>query len=152
MGQLWLQVGAALFDIPNVTTFSGGTEATAFNPRAVAAMRRAGFEIKQMDESSNPLYQVSIGTQLPRMELFSKAYHHEANPQKAFAAIMVCTDADEKCPIVLGADGRFAIPFEDPKAFDGTDREAQAYDERCRQIGREMLYVMYTVNDQRLGG
>ena len=47
--------------------------------------------------------------------------------------------------MVLGAAERIAITYEDPKAFDGTDREAEAYDERCRQIAREMLYVFSLV-------
>ena len=45
------------------------------------------------------------------------------------------------CPIVAGADFRIALPFEDPKAFDDTPLESEKYTERCRQIGREMLYV-----------
>ena len=60
---------------------------------------------------------------------------------EAFAALMVCADADEACPFVPGADARFAIPFEDPKAFDGTDLEAAMYDERCRQIATELFFV-----------
>ncbi len=58
---------------------------------------------------------------------------------------MVCSDAHETCPVVRGAAARFAIPYEDPKAFDGTKRESRAYDERCRQIAREMLYVFSRV-------
>ncbi len=36
-GQIWAATAAAYYDIPNVKTYSGGTEATAFNERAVAA-------------------------------------------------------------------------------------------------------------------
>ena len=42
---------------------------------------------------------------------------------------------------MFGAAERIAIPFDDPKEFDGTEREAAAYDERCAQIAREMLFV-----------
>jgi hypothetical protein len=42
---------------------------------------------------------------------------------------------------VFGAEARIAIPYDDPKAADGTEGEARAYDERCRQIAREMLWV-----------
>jgi hypothetical protein len=59
---------------------------------------------------------------------------------------MTCSAADKACPIVFGADARIAIPFDDPKAFDGTDQEAAKYDERCRQIAREMLYVFSRVD------
>lgn len=42
---------------------------------------------------------------------------------------------------MFGADARIAIPYDDPKASDGTEHEAQTYDERCRQIAREKLYA-----------
>jgi hypothetical protein len=47
--------------------------------------------------------------------------------------------------MVRGAEERIAITYEDPKSFDGTEREAEAYDERCRQIAREMLFVFSQV-------
>ncbi|MCA9045843.1 MAG: protein-tyrosine-phosphatase, partial [Planctomycetaceae bacterium] len=34
--QIWAATAAAYYGIENVRTFSGGTEATAFNPRAIA--------------------------------------------------------------------------------------------------------------------
>ena len=58
---------------------------------------------------------------------------------------MTCSSADKACPLVKGAIQRIAIPFVDPKAFDGTELEAKKYDERCRQICREMLYVFSKV-------
>src|SRR5689334_7244117 len=45
IAQIWAQTAAHYYGIANVETFSGGTEATAFNPRAVKAMQEAGFEI-----------------------------------------------------------------------------------------------------------
>ncbi len=142
MGQLWLKAAAAFYNIGQVETFSGGTEATAFNPRAVAAMQKAGFELKKLDETDNPKYEASMGPTFEKLVLFSKKYSHTANPSSNFAAIMVCTEADAACPLVAGADGRYAIPYEDPKSFDGTDTETQAYDERSRQIAREMFFLM----------
>ena len=49
--------------------------------------------------------------------------------------------ADKQCPFVPGAALRIGLPFDDPKAFDNTPREAAMYDERCQQIARELLYV-----------
>lgn len=57
-------------------------------------------------------------------------------------AMMCCADASEKCPIVEGASARIPLHYVDPKAFDGTEREAAAYDERCLQIAQEMFYVI----------
>ncbi len=145
IGQLWLKAAAEWYGVEGVHAFSGGTEATAFHPNAVAAMRRAGFRIEKMSEGTNPEYKASLGGKRLKMLLFSKKYDHPANPESGFAAIMVCSEADAGCPFVAGADGRFALPFEDPKISDGSPYEAQAYDERCRQIGREMFFVMKNV-------
>jgi arsenate reductase len=76
------------------------------------------------------------------MTCFSKPYDNDPNPKSAFGAVMVCTDADEACPFVPGAEFRLAVPFVDPKVSDNTPEEAATYDERCAQIAREMLYAM----------
>jgi len=141
ISQLWAQTAAAIFGLEGVETFSGGTEATAFNPRAVAAMRRAGFEIEAETGKANPVYRVSYGPSAPRMEAFSKTYRNAPNPRSGFAAIMTCSQADKNCPTVEGAAFRVAVPYEDPKAFDGTSKEREAYDERVAQISRELLFV-----------
>ena len=146
LGQMWLAVGADFFGLPTLATYSGGTEATAFNPRAVAALQRIGFEIKSENQAaSNPNYAVKWSNEMSPYLAFSTRYDAPPNPQKNFAAVMVCTDADEKCPLVLGMDLRLALPFEDPKAFDDTDLESQKYDERCEQIAREFLFVLRQV-------
>jgi hypothetical protein len=145
MSQLWAQTAAHYFSVPGVETFSGGTEATAFNPRAVAALQRAGFSIALFTDGMNPVYEVSWAPEMEPMEAFSKVYDQPPNPTEGFAAVLTCSSADAACPIVFGADERIAIPFDDPKAFDGTDREAEMYDERCAQIAREMLYVFSRV-------
>ena len=146
MGQLWLGVGADYYGLPSINTFSGGTEATAFNPRAVQACQRVGFDIRsQNTDTSNPIYSIQWAIGQPRYIAFSKKYDTAPNPTEKFGAIMVCTSADEGCPVIAGCDFRFSLPFDDPKAFDDTDLEATKYDERCRQIGREMLYALSEV-------
>ncbi|MEM9671082.1 MAG: hypothetical protein ACFB15_14955 [Cyclobacteriaceae bacterium] len=60
-----------------------------------------------------------------------------------FAAVIVCSDADEACPFNPEADARFFFPYEDPKQHDNTPQESKQYDERFRQIAREMLYVIH---------
>ena len=143
LSQVWAQVGADVAGVKGIQTFSGGTEATACNPRTVAAMQRAGFEVVQQDTihgETNPTYLVSTG--LTDMACFSKKYGDESNPSEGFGAVMTCSSADRSCPLVYGADARFAIPYVDPKVSDGTDSEAATYDARLEQIGTEMLYLM----------
>jgi len=141
LSQVWARTAAAHYGVANVESFSGGTEATAFNPRAVAALRRAGFEIPDVPAIGNPKYEVKWHAAATPMVCFSKKYDQSLNPASGFAAVMTCTQADQACPVVAGADVRIAIPYEDPKAFDDTPDEQRMYDERTAQIARELLYV-----------
>lgn len=145
IGQIWAQTAAEYYGIPNIKCYSGGTEATAFNPRAVKSLQKAGFEIEKKDDSDNPVYLVNYSDEGEPVECFSKVYSDKYNPQKDFAAIMTCSDADANCPVVFGAEARFPIHYEDPKEFDGTDLEEEKYDERVEQIGREMLLLFEVV-------
>ncbi len=145
VGQIWAAVAAAHFGIDGVRTHSGGTEVTAFNPRAVAALERAGFEITAPG-GDNPRYRVAFSEDEPAVECFSKTYDDAHNPADGFTAIMTCSDADEACPVVQGASARLAIRYDDPKVADGTPGEAALYDARCRQIATEMLYAFSRVS------
>ncbi len=142
-GQVWAATAAYFFGLDNIATFSGGTGSTAFNPRAVEAFKRTGFEVSILDENNgNPEYSFKGGDELVIQPLFSKKYNDPPNPASDFTAIMVCSQADEACPFVPGASARFAITYDDPKIFDGTVQESEKYDERCRQIAREIFYTM----------
>ncbi|WP_437188466.1 low molecular weight phosphatase family protein [Planctomicrobium sp. SH668] len=144
-GQIWGAVAANHYGIANVTTFSGGTEATACNPRTIAALKRVGFSVQSEASIQNPRYEISYSDEFPAQVCFSKKYDDPRNPQSDFIAVMTCSDADEKCPIVRGASKRIAIRYDDPKIADDTPEEASRYDERCQQIAREMLYAFSLV-------
>lgn len=145
LSQIWAKVAAEKYGLGAlVQTYSGGTEATAFNPRAVAAIERAGLTVKNPG-GNNPKYEVLYSDMIEPMICFSKRYDDNVNPQSDFAAIMTCDDADANCPVVLGASARIPIKYVDPKISDGTDAEAQTYDERCLQIATEMMYVFSQV-------
>ena len=139
ISQIWSATAAYYYGLKEAQHFSGGTEATAFNPRAIAAMRRAGFQI-EAPEAVNPHCKVSFANDAAPIVCFSKTFDDPFNPVKGFAAIMTCSDADQNCPFVPGAEKRFALTYEDPKVADDTPAEEAKYDERVRQIGREILY------------
>lgn len=142
--QIWAKVMAKYLGLDNLETYSGGTEATAFNPRAVAAIERAGFMVENPG-GNNPHYKIFFDENEKPLICFSKTFDDTYNPQKGFAAIMTCSDADENCPVVPGAEKRFSIPYVDPKESDGTSHEAETYDKRCRQIATEMYCLMSEV-------
>lgn len=146
MSQVWAMTAAHHYGIgEQFRSYSGGTEATAFNENAIAALERAGFKINNPG-GENPHVMLSAGNQIPEMECFSKTYDDIFNPASDFAAVMTCSDADKNCPIVPGAEERFSIPYVDPKVSDGTPEKASTYDTRCAQIGREMFYLMSQIN------
>ena len=74
-GQIWLQMAAAYFKIELVKAYSGGTEETAFNPRAVVALQRAGFAVKK-GTGVNPKYKISSDLHTLDIVSFSKKCDH----------------------------------------------------------------------------
>jgi len=145
MSQIWSATAAAYYGIgQDINTYSGGTETTAFNPRAVAAIKRAGFKVENPG-GDNPHYQVTYVDNGQVMECFSKKYDDTANPSENFVAVMTCSEADKNCPAIPGASLRVPIPYVDPKESDGTENESAIYDERTRQIATEMFYMMSQV-------
>lgn len=139
-GQIWAAVAADYYGIKNVHTFSGGTEATAFNPNAINALISSGFEISSETTENNPKYKVRFGEN-ESTTCFSKVYDDEVNPKSNFAAIMTCSDAEENCPFIPGVELRIGTTYDDPKAFDGTPQQEEKYVERSNQIALECLYV-----------
>jgi protein-tyrosine-phosphatase len=141
MSQIWAQAATFYFGIPDVRLYSGGTEVSAFHPNAIHVMTGAGFRLTSDGSRKNPVYQVRYAADQPAISVFSKRFDHELNPQENFCAVMTCTDADKNCPYIPGAIHRIPIIYEDPKKYDLTEKESQAYAERCFQIGLEMFYV-----------
>ncbi|MHC5540464.1 low molecular weight phosphatase family protein [Singulisphaera rosea] len=155
LGATMGNVAAAYYGMPEVRFHSGGTAPTAFNGRTVEALKAIGVEIEPTgkdaprgdQQTANPIYRVRWGTPSaaePTYESieYSKHYDDPANPQRGFAALMVCSEADSGCPIVKGATLRVSMPYLDPKIFDDGAYEAAKYAERRDDMGRLMLAVM----------
>lgn len=140
LGMIWAAVAAHLSG-RSLVTYSGGTEATALNPRMVAALQRAGFRVEDPG-GDNPRYRVSFADDVAPLTCFSKRYDDPVNPTAGFAAVMTCSEADENCPFIPGAGARIPLTYEDPKVADDTAKEKERYDERLRQIGRELLWAL----------
>lgn len=143
--QVWSAVAACHLGIDRVETFSGGTEATAMNPRTISALQRAGLNVHAMDTSGNPRIEVRYSKSAPPLVCFSKVYDLSPNPDSRYCGVLTCSQADRACPQVKGADERVAIPYDDPKRADGTPAESAEYDARSAQICREMLFVFSAV-------
>lgn len=159
LGSTMGNVAAAYYGLPEVRFFSGGTAPTAFNPRTIAALQAIGIQIEPTGEEAprgepetpNPKYRVRWGTSgepEPEAIEFSKAFTDPWNPRQGFAAILVCDSADAGCPFVPGAALRISAPYADPKDFDGTAREADAYAERRDDIARMMFAALRQAGEE----
>ncbi len=141
IAQIMSIASAKYYGIGGIKTFSAGIEVSEFNPRAIKALQAKGISIIAKTPQPNPIYEVIIGEDIDKIEAFSKTLNDETLPEKDFVAVMVCSQANESCPVVYGADMKFVLPYEDPKIYDGTELENQKYNERTIEITREMLYI-----------
>lgn len=141
LSQIWAQAGANYFHILNVNCYSGGTEETALFPKVADTLINQGLNIFKIADGNNPIYSIKIDDNTLPVIGFSKKYDNPFNPVSDFAAIMTCSQADEGCPFIPGAEKRIPITFDDPKISDNTPEQSKVYAERSLQIASEMFYV-----------
>lgn len=141
LSQVWAQIAAAHYQIPNVTCYSGGTEETALFPKIAETFENAGIEVNIISNTSNPVYALKYDKNILPIIGFSKKYDSPFNPESNFAAVLTCSQADGGCPFIAGAEKRIPITFEDPKISDNTDLQNEVYQNRSLEIATEMFYV-----------
>jgi arsenate reductase len=141
LAQVWAQTMAFHFNIQNVFTYSGGTEATKLFPKISETLQNQGFAIQKLSSENNPVYAIKFDKNQQPIIGFSKIYSDDFNPETEFAAVMTCSQADGGCPFISGAEKRIPITFDDPKEFDNTPIESEKYSERSLQIASEMYFV-----------
>jgi protein-tyrosine phosphatase/arsenate reductase len=145
-GQVAGTLAAAYFGFDTVQCFSAGTEVTAMNSNAVNALVDFGFSVSANDATDNPLYTFELETVAP-IHCFSKRFDDASIPKGNVIAIMTCTDAEQNCPFIPGAERRIPLPYTDPKQSDGSGNEQEVYAERFQQILTEALYVFSVVKN-----
>jgi arsenate reductase (thioredoxin) len=141
LAQVWAQTMVIHFKLKDVYCFSGGTEETALNLNIVEVLESSGFKIEVLAQTQNSVYNIKFADNVHPVIGFSKKYDALFNPKTKFAAIMTCSEADQNCPNVIGAENRFPLNYEDPKLFDNTPLEMAKYEERNQQIAQEMYWV-----------
>jgi arsenate reductase len=141
LSQIWAQTAAYFYQLKNIYCYSGGTEVTALFPVVSETLINSGFQIATLSADKNPVYAIKYTENEPAIIGFSKTFDHKFNPQSDFAAIMTCSQADAGCPFIVGADKRFPVTYDDPKAFDNKPQQAAKYQERSNQIAAEMFYA-----------
>ena len=115
-------------------------------PTVIKTLENLGFQIRKISEGKNPVYSIKYADNEYPVIGFSKKLDDDFNPRSEFSAIMTCSQADDGCPFVPGAEKRIPITFEDPKIFDNTPQQAEKYKERSLQIATELFYVFSRIN------
>ncbi|MGJ8744684.1 hypothetical protein [Polaribacter sp.] len=146
LAQVWGFFAAHYFNL-KISSFSGGTETTAFYRSTVKTLQRAGF-IFQLEDFShqNPTYLISFLGASSSILGFSKRFDHTINTTP-FLAILTCDNADVNCPFIPNAIARLYLPFVDPKSSDGTNLQAEAYLKTNKQIAAEIFFIFSKVKD-----
>ena len=141
LSQIWAQTMAAYFQVDKVVCYSGGTEATALFPVVAKTLQNTGFKVNTISQGNNPIYAIKYEDNSSPIIGFSKTFDDSFNPVSNFAAVLTCSQADEGCPFIAGAEKRIPVTYEDPKIFDNTPQQEEKYNERSLQIATEMFYV-----------
>ncbi|MBW1619871.1 MULTISPECIES: low molecular weight phosphatase family protein [Empedobacter] len=141
LAQIWAQFAAAYYNIQNINCYSGGTQETALFPKVIETLSNQGFQIFKIADSNNPIYAIKYDENSSPIIGFSKKYNDAFNPISNFAAILTCSQADDGCPFIAGAEKRIPITYEDPKISDGTLQQTEIYKQRSIEIATEMMYI-----------
>ncbi|WP_010135233.1 low molecular weight phosphatase family protein [Ochrovirga pacifica] len=138
IAQTWAYYAMEYYGITNGYSFSGGTEATCFHANTLKTLEASGFKFSLEEFShKNPKYIINYKDAEKEIIGFSKLVDHSIN-STPFLAITTCNDADENCPVILDAEARFHLPYKDPKVYDDTENQKQAYLETSLLIAAEM--------------
>lgn len=137
--QVWAFVLSRYLKLP-IQVFSGGTEATAVHSNVINTLLRTGFKVVKGEGLNNPHYNLILDQQ-EELELWSKTFEDSSNPNTEFAAIMVCSDADEACPFVPGCETRIELPFSDPKVADNTAAMEETYLKSSTEIAEQLFFA-----------
>ena len=146
LGQIWSFFAANYFKL-NINAFSGGTEVTAFHRNTVITLQKVGFDFQLENFShQNPTYLISFEATNKSVLGFSKLFDNPINIEP-FIAITTCNNADKNCPFLPSVNHRFHLPFIDPKAYDGTEKQEETYLKTNQQIAAEIYFIFDTVKN-----
>lgn len=139
LAQVWSYILAEELELP-IKSYSSGTEVTACNERTIGALERNGLQFNLIENGSNPFYEMKYGN-ANAIRLFSKTVNDHSVLPSNFIAMMTCDHADANCPFIPEAIARIPFRFTDPKSFDDTDQEENAYNAKSLEIGSQLQYI-----------
>jgi len=148
--QVWAQTASYYYNIKNIKTFSGGIHETSINYRILESLKRAGFNVTVGEAySENPVYLVSVGLRINDLFIFSKKYDYWNNPDDQYATVLCSRDLDTSDLIFPGSEKVLTLHYDNIDIYDNSPGSTLKNDEICRQIAREMMFLMDYVKKTR---
>lgn len=132
--QVWLEVMARAYDLPQLLSYSGGTLPAKLDPQLVQVLEQAGIQVTMAQGTQGEHMQVRLGPKTRRMNLFAKYFDHVTNPKKNFVAITTDHYTQENLDRVPGAHFKLPMVYDKPKS-------AQELEELSATIAAEMMYL-----------
>ena len=142
--QVWAYVSSLYFKLDFIEFCSGGIEVDSVNLNVINSLINSGLKIEKT-HNNKVIYLLKSFKKDKGINLYSKVYDSKLNPSKHFIAIMTCSDADQMCPVIKGADKKISLPYSDPRVADNTGLEKEVYNQTCSIIAKEMFYLMKQV-------
>ena len=142
--QVWAYISALYFKLDFLEFYSGATEVDSVNLNVINALSNSGLKIEKTHKDK-AIYLLKSLKKDKGISLYSKLYNSKLNPSKHFIAIMTCSDADQMCPVIKGAEKKVSLPYSDPRGADNTVLEKEVYNQTCSIIAKEMFYLMKQV-------
>ncbi len=142
--QVWAYISSLYFKLDFIKFYSGGTEVDSINLNVINALINRGVKIEKK-QNGDEVYLLKSFKRDKGINLHSKVYNCQSNPSRCFIAIMTCSDADQMCPVIKGADKKISLPYPDPRVADNTRLEEEVYNQTCSIIAKEMFYLMKQV-------
>ena len=142
--QVWAYISSLYFKLDFIKPFSGGIEIDTVNLNVINSFINTGLKIEKKQKGEEVYLLKSLKND-KGISLYSKLYNCSLNPSKHFIAIMTCSDADQMCPVIKGADKKISLPYSDPRVSDNTGLEKEVYNQTCSIIAKEMFYLMKQV-------
>ena len=140
----WAYVSSLYFKLDFIKLFSGGTEIDTVNLNVINSLINSGLKIEKTHKGK-AIYLLKSFKKDKGINLYSKVYNSKLNPSKHFIAIMTCSNADQMCPVIKGAEKKVSLPYSDPRVSDNTGLEKEVYNQTCSIIAKEMFYLMKQV-------
>lgn len=148
MAQAWSKAAAYYFGFEDFYPYSGGLNPNEISLNTILALEKAGFIVYKSNVNGVGVYRIKYSYNLDPVIAFPKKINHTRNPGNNFMAVILDSNADLNINNVKGTYNRLFLDFEDPKGYEGSEIEAEKFNESCKQVAVEMFYVFSQLNKQ----